>query len=954
MALQFGQRIILLLFLFFTTRLAGQTVYYPNGASDLLISTAQDAAVLFTKISNKNILVQSYSSLPQAGIIFIYDSSVTQDGACKIESDGKTFIKFSASQDNGLCFGIYTYLNELGFRFYLPGTIWEKIPQINSVFKEINKTVSGKYLYNGWNVSGGHNRWAMDNNDAYGWDVLFGNNGHAWAKYQRRNNMLGAYRFTGHRGDIMNEEYLSFLRNNPCYVANNNGSRVAGNSSVPDINNSSAKKYWAEAIQSQFSKNKNSITGNIELYANQFRNFNYYNKNIGIEVPDGARWGNTTDNFCSPGQYPNESDQQFLLASFTAGKLSENFADKRFQCYAYSAHANIPSPSIGINKNIDVQVVASAFQFESSTKGLLSRWYKKHPNISEYNYVNIPQWTGETPLFSLNEYKNTLTRVKENNAQGLVTEASPAKFASLPFLFAGNRFLQNNIDVESSLDEFVSSMFPLDVAVHIKQLLQYWGDENVFSTGNFVSDNKNKIPLYLQQLDKAIKAFKKNDALVSARLHELKAYLHYIVLYFDFVSDPSSYQNKSYKAAALCLYLAQINRLQLVNSYFLILDIVNKYPVTHFINKEYNVATGTAYNNGSLALVTDKEIDENYNADMAKYANNISGYLFTNADEIIAKMRNGGLKPLDSINVNIRYTNGFDDPNRSEFYFSASSAGTVLIKYIPQFINSQKGFMNISVEDDNKPLFIIADETITATNNTGSIQIKVPYAGIFKLSFVSKYKTAAKITIITNGKTFFKKGAFYGDKVEDYSKDWNSLPKYFYVPGEIEKIYFSVNNSCYTGNCLNASGIKNAFAIKDGEGKDAIAQLNDDNFLYSIPTKNKSEFWQVTKMREYNLCFANISNIEIFAEKLQAEPAALPQVNSSVEVFPNPSPAIFNFSRNNLPLIFEKINVYNAMGKMVGSALNAGSINLSALPKGIYFYTGINQTESVKGKLIKN
>ena len=45
------------------------------------------------------------------------------------------------------------------------------------------------------------------------------------------------------------------------------------------------------------------------------------------------------------------------------------------------AMLDVPSSNIIINKNIDVQVVATAFQSETSAIGLLNRWYKRH---SEY------------------------------------------------------------------------------------------------------------------------------------------------------------------------------------------------------------------------------------------------------------------------------------------------------------------------------------------------------------------------------------------------------------------------------------------------------------------------------------------------------------------------------------------------------------------------------------------
>lgn len=960
MALQLAQRIIFLILICCVTTLHAQTVYYPPQSSDLLKLTATDVAALFNRsIANGRFATQEYSSMPKSGFVFIYDSTMINDQSCKIECNGD-LIKFSAAQDAGLCFGIYNYLDELGFRFYLPGTLWEKIPTLTSPYKQGNKIVVQKFKYNNWFISGGYNKWAMDQDASFG-DAYAGKNGHEWSQYQRRNNMNGAYRFTGHRGDILNSEYLSTLQANPCYIACNNGERKANSQAVPDINNSNALEYWASTIQQRFTSYKNIIVSAPNLYKNIYRNFNYINEYIGIEVPDGSAWGNSSDNLgCVKGNfsgdpYPKVSDQQFLLANFTASKINSSLTSSHFQCYAYSSHANVPSSNIFINKNIDVQVVASAFQSETSAAGLLNRWYNRHPNISEYDYMNIPQWTGETPIFSFNNYKNTLARIKEKNGQGIVIEASPAKFASLPFLFAGNRYLQYDIKMENSLDEFATNMFPANVAVHIKQLLNYWGDDNVMNGGSFTNDNKYKIPLFLQELNKAIGLSHDASAEVIARLQELKAYLHYIVLYYDLIGDNRSYQNKSDKAANLCMYLAKINKLQLVNSYFLILDIVNKFPVASDFYKQYNVANGSAYLNGDLALISNEEINNNFSEDLSRYTS-VSDYKFENAVDIISKMNSSGLKPLDKIHLGIGYTYGFDYPGRSEFNFYAAKTGTVNIKCIPKFEMEDKGFINFTVEAVDKPLLIIKDETISRENLQENINIIVPEAGVYKLSVVSKFKSSSDLTITTNGNTFFRQGAFYGNRIENYRDDnFKSLPKYFYVPN-INQLYFSINNSCYTNSCLNGSKVENAFGIKDNTGKDAAIEVSPfDSSLYKINISSSTAgFWQVTQMREYNFSFANISNIEIYAEQKPEAGIALPEEASGTVVYPNPSNNVFNFKRNNTPLVLNKINVYDPQGKKIIDATNTSSINLSDLPTGIYIFSAQKENDIIKGKLIKN
>jgi hypothetical protein len=962
MALQLAQRIIFLMLICCVTTLHAQTVYYPAQSSDLLKLTATDVAALFNRsIPNDRFATQEYTSMPTSGFVFIYDSTMINDQSCKIECNGD-LIKFSAAQDAGLCFGIYNYLDELGFRFYLPGKLWEKIPTLSSPYKQENKIVVQKFKYNGWFISGGYNRWAMDMIDPNGEN--FGINGHDWAQYQHRNNMNGAYRFSGHRGDIFNADYFSTLKANPCYTACNNGERKVNPQSVPDINNADAEAYWASTILQRYTYYKNSIAGNPSLYKNFYHNFNYDNEYIGIEVPDGSVWGNSSDNLgCVKGNfngdpYPKISDQQFMLANFTAFKINNILSGKRFQCYAYSNHADVPSANIAINKNIDVQVVATAFQSESSPIGLLNRWYKRHANISEYDYMNIPQWTGETPIFSLPDYKNTLARIKQMKSQGLVIETSPAKFASLPFLFAGNRYLQYDVNVDSSLHQFTSNMFPPNVAVHINQLLNYWGD-NVMNAGDFTTDNKYKIPLFLQEMSKAIAASKNVDADVVARLQEFKAYLHYIVLYYDFIGDNRSYQNKSDKAANLCLYLAKINKLQLVNSYFLILDIVNKFPVESSFYKEYNVTDGKAYLNGSLPSITDEEINNFFSEDVTKYAASVTDFKFEKALDIITKMKAAGLKPLDKIKVGIGYTNGYDYPGKYQFYFYSPAAGSININCTPTFNMPAKGFINFTVEGVDKPLLVIKDETISRENNPGNINITIPSAGLYVITTTSKFMSDANLIITTNGNTFFKGGPFYGKRAESYRLDTlKSLPKYFYVPN-ISEVYFSINNSCYTNSCLSPEAVQRAFGIKDNNGQPPVIEVSPfDSSLYKIAISSASAgtFWQVTNLREYNFCFANISNIEIYAErKPVVVSAALPVLpNDAAVIYPNPSNGIFNFKKNNSPLLLNTINVYDPQGEKIINATNTSSINLSDLPAGVYIFSAQKENDIIKGKLIKN
>jgi hypothetical protein len=863
---------IIIAFSFFCIKTGAQTVFYPAGASQLLKATAADMAALLQKATGSNtVAAMPYTSMPASGIVLAYDTTITHNQSCKIESNGSSLLRFSASQDNGLVFGMYNYLRQLGFRFYQPGSIWEVIPSLSSVYKNINTTVTGNFKYRTWFISGGHNRWVMDNNTSYSWDTYFGNNGHNWALYQRRNGMGGAHRFAGHRTDIISGSYLTTIQNNPCYVACYNGTRQAGLQSVPDVNNSNATALWSNALEKKYTQYRNTIYGNPTLYANFYRNFSFNNGLVGLEVPDGAQWGNSKDNNCGNSSYAAESDQQFTLANTAAAKISTVHPGVAFQCYAYSSHANTPATSIAINSKLDVQVIPTAFQQETSAKGLMNRWYKRHGNISEYHYLNIPQWGGETPMFYKTELESTLARLKEKTSQGISWEASPAKFASLPWLLAANNSLQYNIITDSTLNDFCHTMFGA-AASKVHQLLQLWADEKTITTGDYIPDNKYKIPLYLQLVKEADALVQNAAPVVKQRLAELKAYLHYMVLYYDWLYDQRSHDEKQAKAAQLCLYLASIHQLQLVNSYFIITDIASRYETGSSFYMAYNSTNGTAYQNGNLPLITNAIIESNFTADLAAMGSLVSQYQLRDAVYIKTKMAGSNIAPAQKITVKIGYTNGYNYPNRSEYYIDAPAAGAVSIQYTPKFLMPDRGYINFTVEAVDKALLVVKDFSLDRTSGSGTLNIQLPEKGVYKLTVTSKYKSSVDLVITTNGNYFYKNTAFLGNKTENYRTNLLSLPGFFYVPEGMQKLYFSINNSNPGGKGFaTPDQINTAFVFKDNNGNTIKAMLagpGDSALFYiPIPASGSGSFWQVVKMEQYNLCFANTSNVLWFATK---------------------------------------------------------------------------------------
>jgi hypothetical protein len=252
----------------------------------------------------------------------------------------------------------------------------------------------------------------------------------------------------------------------------------------------------------------------------------------------------------------------------------------------------------------------------------------------------------------------------------------------------------------------------------------------------------------------------------------------------------------------------------------------------------------------------------------------VSGYDLKNSDFILNKISSSNILPAEKITVKIGYTNGTSYPNRAEFYIKAVSPGSFAINYVPGFNTPGKGMINFTVEAADKGLEIIRDFSLNSTAPGGRITVTLPRAGLYKLSVVSKYRSSADLVISCNGNYFYKNSAFLGNKTENYRSDLTSLPGFFYVPAGLQKIYFSVNNSNSGGlGFASANEISKAFVFKDSYGNrvepNLVSAHDSALFFINVPAGQQEAFWQVFKMEQYNLCFANINNMLVYGKRKQ-------------------------------------------------------------------------------------
>lgn len=67
------------------------------------------------------------------------DENYKTGESCLINSDGLSYVKFEAPTTNGLIYGLYKYLRDLGFKFYLPDSLYTIVPSLKSIFKKTSR-----------------------------------------------------------------------------------------------------------------------------------------------------------------------------------------------------------------------------------------------------------------------------------------------------------------------------------------------------------------------------------------------------------------------------------------------------------------------------------------------------------------------------------------------------------------------------------------------------------------------------------------------------------------------------------------------------------------------------------------------------------------------------------------------------------------------------------------------
>lgn len=489
-----------------------QTIYAPSSKSKALNESVNDMAFWLGKATGKPFRIEPNKAAGNSGIQLqqLDESDLPKDVKNKINEDGQAFylaiqgtrsVRIIGTGDNSFINGIYTFLQELGFRWYMPGDNWTIIPQLKQQNLSIKKVYRPDFQNRYYFGTGGLAPIAgLDPQNTFKADFDLWN---------RRNRFSSDFAIKGHMGQAFFNANKKVLTDHPEYSCNGN---VNPNGRIDIANPNAVNLYVQWALDQVNPQTRFPV--------------------IGVDPADNS--GSNDD--CLPAGMPqikSWSDKYFWLANRVAQAAEEKGMAALVELYAYSSHA--APPSFDLHKNVYPVIIPYAFQRVASPEDFISLWRKKIKGRSMglYDYWNITQWSSDVPQFDIFSIAGKLKFWKENNVTTINLETTTAKGPmGHAFWLASQMMWNTRLSFDSLYNAFLIQCFGT-AAPDIKKMYDRWS-----------LHYQGAMDVSLSLHDLASASAKTTDADVQKRITELKAYVHYLKLYYDYQHDasPARYQ----------------------------------------------------------------------------------------------------------------------------------------------------------------------------------------------------------------------------------------------------------------------------------------------------------------------------------------------------------------------------------------------------------------------------
>lgn len=738
-----------------------KTSYYGLFDTKLL---AEDLATLLSRATGKNYLPMEETGISTNGIFLQLVNKTTMPGneTGTVETDGKNYIKITSAYTTGLSYAMYSWLEQLGFHFYLPGDTWTVIPKLNSVFinKRSKKIFKPAFRLRMFTASGG--MLPVNGLDDEG------NNGKVWMQWYQRNRMGCDYiRIDGHIGEAFNIAHRKEIENDSLIVSPRNGKRSYNVSSKLDPTYAKGVAMFSDWIVASFKKEKAS-----------YPSFLPFKKYYTVDAGDGYDYCHTA---ACESRFPTVSDQVFSIANETSRKIKLADLNAGVSTMAYAERAD--TPTIRINDNVHIMVVPTAFQSVGTSAELMKRWAKKAKNISVYDYLNIGVWSFDKPFFNLNEYFNNLKFLQSLHIEGLSFEVSLSKFSSGIQQYFILKFLCSPYtSIIGELDEFCKISFG-PAAIPIKKLLSEWYFSSVhlktnYDNTSFYEDELGRFVAYLLEAENS----KGITPAIQKRIDELKAYTVYLCKYYEWACELKSLQEynadpslRNKKTASILQYTWQLYDTKIFHN-TTINDLYNaKLPENE--RQSWNFKQSNRFKN--ITANSEQLVIDEFEKIKNKYLP-VAGKAYELNDALLASNMKNSADSICIITTDEASFNNFSYP----INFYCGTPGILRVKYEASESKGKETATKvamISVESDHYKY--LQTSIVKQENSQGIITFKIPATGHYKL-YLSQYNsTHIKYVIYPGSNLFFhnKKSILMNGLIMQDNSDINYPNKYLAI-----------------------------------------------------------------------------------------------------------------------------------------------------------------------------
>ena len=394
-----------------------------------------------------------------------------------------------------------------------------------------------------------------------------------WVDWMKQNRFQYSYLLAGHawQAVIMNNQ--EYLKKHPDFFAEVNG--IRGKSNKFCVSNKQFQKFFIQDRLRAFEAIKNPEAS------------------ISVEPSDGAGFCECDD--CK--KMGSISNQVFYLANITAKAIRQKYPNGKVNLYAYYMHAQLPT--FDLEPNVHVTVIPEGFQNFYDADVMLALWAKKAKLKTYYEYFAIPQWKGEQPRIHIDDFIRRMQMAKNLGYQGYWFETGMNINVTIALQLFNQLWLRQDATWEQVSEEFLRACFR-DSYQPMKQLFTRWWH-------TWMPDDE--IGMALHNLNEASKLARNKDE--KERINDLKAYVHYLVLYQEWNKD----RNDPKRSKEYFDYLVQSESRMIVHSNAL-LQMFYKYQTPEQLSKYKHVNS----NNWSWVKKLDQSaIENNFRKDLKNY-----------------------------------------------------------------------------------------------------------------------------------------------------------------------------------------------------------------------------------------------------------------------------------------------------------------------------------------------